>query len=77
MKSDSLDEMLSYFSGKTIAILGYDDQGFEHAKKLTEYNVNVLVVLRECTSDERWKKAGFEVVSVWDAVDKADILQVW
>lgn len=71
------NEMLSYFSGKTIAIIGYDEQGYQHAKTLSEHNIEILVVLREGTPVDHWREEGFDVVSVWEAVDRAQILQVW
>ncbi|OMP68434.1 NAD(P)-dependent oxidoreductase [Domibacillus epiphyticus] len=74
---DSEDLIHLYFRNKTVAIIGYDEQGYQHAKKLREMNAEVLVVLREGTEDVHWKKEGFEVISVWEAVDRAHILQVW
>ncbi|OLN22246.1 hypothetical protein BTO30_10890 [Domibacillus antri] len=74
---DSEDLIHSYFRNKTVAIIGYDEQGYQHAKKLRELNAEVLVVLRDGTEEAHWKKEGFEVISVWEAVDRATILQVW
>ena len=76
-QENEMDELLSYFTGKTIAIIGYDEKGYQHAKTLRNHNIEILVVLREGTSDEHWRNEGFEVVSVWEAVDRAHILQVW
>lgn len=68
---------LSYLKGKTVAILGYENHGYDHAQKLRLSGIPVLVVLREGTSNEKWEEDGLHVVSVWEAVEKADVIQVW
>ncbi|WP_191090712.1 Rossmann-fold NAD(P)-binding domain-containing protein [Niallia endozanthoxylica] len=78
IKEHELEHLMrSYFRNKTVAIMGYDEQGYEHAKKLRELNAEVLVVLRDGTEDAHWRKEGFEILPLWEAVDKANILQVW
>jgi ketol-acid reductoisomerase len=71
------DANLSYLNGKIVAILGYGNQGSDHAQKLRDSGIRVIVALREGTSWNGWKEDDFEVLSVWEAVDKADIIQVW
>ncbi len=77
IQSKEAGDLYSYFQNKTVAIIGYDDQGYQHAQRLREFDVEILVVLREGTPNEHWLESGFEIVSVWEAVDRADILQVW
>jgi ketol-acid reductoisomerase len=70
-------EQFSHLIGKTVAVLGHDNQGAEHAQKLRECGIRVVVALREGTNWEGWREDGFEVVTVWEAVDIADVIQVW
>ncbi|MBP1156074.1 MULTISPECIES: NAD(P)-dependent oxidoreductase [unclassified Paenibacillus] len=71
------DVDLSYFKGKTVAILGYADHGKEHALKLRNNGINVVVALRHEVASTGWVEEGFRVVSVYEAVDEADVIQVW
>jgi ketol-acid reductoisomerase len=68
---------LSYFKNKTVAILGYGDNGKDHAHKLREEGIDVVVALRHDVPSAGWKEDGFRVVSVYEAVDEADVIQVW
>ncbi|GAB7389174.1 hypothetical protein BSNK01_30120 [Bacillaceae bacterium] len=75
MKEQKVD--LSYLHGKTVAILGYGNQGYEHAHKLRQSGISVIVALREGTPRDKWEQDGFYLTSIWDAVDQADVIQVW
>lgn len=79
MESGNWMRTLHYFQGKTIAILGYrDDGGRQQAQALRENGIDVVIGLRE--EDEVWVIAlndGFPVYNVWEAVEHADIAQVW
>ncbi|MCY9666803.1 hypothetical protein M5X11_18010 [Paenibacillus alginolyticus] len=68
---------LSYFKGKTIAILGYANHGRDHALKLRNSGINVVVALRHDVPSTGWVEDGFRIVSVYEAVDEADVIQVW
>ncbi|KAA9011283.1 Rossmann-fold NAD(P)-binding domain-containing protein [Niallia endozanthoxylica] len=68
----------NYFYGKSIAILGYSKEGREFAKMLREHEISVVIGLRPI--DDLWTEAerdGFLVKNLWDAVESADIIQVW
>lgn len=68
---------LSYLEGRTVAILGYDHYGYDHARKLRDRGISVVVALRHDSSPELWEKTGFQVVSIWEAIDAADVVQIW
>lgn len=68
---------LSYFQGKTIAILGYEHNGHDHARKLRDSGIRVVVALRHDSSPALWQQTGFHVVSLWEAIDEADVVQIW
>jgi ketol-acid reductoisomerase len=64
--------------GKTIAILGYSEEGAEYAKWLRAEGIEVVIGLREI--DSMWPQAekdGFRVLNLWNAVKASDIIQVW
>ncbi len=62
---------------KTIAILGYGSQGHAHALNLKDSGCNVIVGLRkDSKSIEKAKAAGLDVVTVDEAVKKADMIMV-
>jgi len=76
------DADLNLLAGKTVAILGYGSQGHAQALNLKDSGVKVIVGLRPPTSPDakaEWElveKAGFEVFTVEQACQKADIIQV-
>jgi ketol-acid reductoisomerase len=72
------DHIPEYMKDKKIAILGYNTDGEMFARLLRENNIEVYIGLRPI--DDMWSKAeqdGFSVLSLWDAVKVADIIQVW
>jgi ketol-acid reductoisomerase len=67
-----------YLYGKTIAILGYSNEGKEYAQLLREHQIQVVIGLRPV--DDVWADAerdGFDVRTLWEAVESASIIQVW
>jgi ketol-acid reductoisomerase len=67
-----------YLYGKTIAILGYSSECQEYARLLREHEIPVVIGLRPI--DDLWTDAdrdGFNVKTLWEAVESADIIQVW
>lgn len=71
------DADLSTLKGKTIAVIGYGNQGSPQANCMKDSGLNVIIGLRpEGNSWERAKKDGFEVFSVTDAVKKADVIHM-
>jgi ketol-acid reductoisomerase len=71
--------ILKCYSGKTVAILGYQDNGGQQrAKFLRDYGIDVLIGLR--IGDEHWelaKQDGFVVLPVWEAAEMSQVVQVW
>ena len=68
---------LNVLNGKTIAIVGYGSQGHAHALNLRDSGCNVIVGLRK--GGKSWpvaEKDGFEVYTVSEAVQKADIIMI-
>jgi ketol-acid reductoisomerase len=71
------DADMSVLDGKTVAIIGYGAQGSGQAQNLRDSGVNVIVSELEGTENyDIAKKHGFEPVSVEEAAQKADIIQI-
>jgi ketol-acid reductoisomerase len=69
----------AFYNGKTVAILGYrNNGGQQQAQSLRDKGIRVVIGLRQ--EDEYWNQAkldGFDVFVIWEAVEQADIAQVW
>lgn len=68
----------NYLIGKRVAILGYSSGGKSFAEELRKHHIPVVIGLRPV--DDEWslaKQDGFEVRTLWEAVEAADIIQVW
>ena len=68
---------LDVLNGKTIAIIGYGSQGHAHALNLRDSGCNVIVGLRK--GGKSWpvaEKDGFQVYTVAEAAEKADIIMM-
>ena len=68
---------LSYLNGKKIAIVGYGSQGHAHAQNLRDSGCDVIVGLHK--GGKSWavaEKDGFEVMTVAEATQKADIIMI-
>ena len=68
---------LNKLNGKTIAIVGYGSQGHAHALNLRDSGCNVIVGLKK--GGKSWpiaEKDGFEVYTVPEATQKADIIMI-
>ena len=71
------DADLSIIQGKKVAIVGYGSQGHAHALNLRDSGVEVVVALKEgSTSKAKAQEAGFEVRSVADAAEWADVIVI-
>ncbi len=76
------DADLGVLKGKTIAVIGYGNQGHAQAQNLNDSGVNVIVGLK--SGNEPWlqrerelvKSAGMESMSIEDASEQADIIQL-
>ena len=68
---------LKILDKKTVAIVGFGNQGRAHALNLKDSGVNVIIGLHEASqSVNKALKAGFEVLSVADATKRADIIMI-
>ncbi len=67
---------LSVLNGKTIAIVGYGSQGHAHALNLRDSGCKVIIGLRPGKSWAAAEKDGFEVCTVAEATQKADIIMI-
>ena len=68
---------LEVLNGKTIAIIGYGSQGHAHALNLRDSGCKVIVGLRK--GGKSWpvaEKDGFDVYTVSEAAEKADIVMM-
>ena len=69
------DADLSLLKDKVIAILGYGSQGHAHAQNLRDSGCKVVIGQRPNSDNYRLaKEAGFEPVSIEEAVKQADIV---
>jgi len=71
------DADLGKLEEKTVAIVGYGNQGHAHALNLHESGVHVIIGLYK--GSKSWKRAeedGFEVLTTPEAVKKADIVMI-
>jgi ketol-acid reductoisomerase len=70
------DASFDALKGKTLAVIGYGSQGHAHAQNLRDSGQNVLIGLRPGKSWDKAKNDGFEVVSVKEAAQRADVIMV-
>jgi len=71
------DADLSIIQGKKVAVVGYGSQGHAHALNLRDSGVEVVVALKEGSkSIQKAQDAGFEVKSVAEAADWADVIVI-
>ncbi|MDD5435460.1 MAG: ketol-acid reductoisomerase [Nitrospira sp.] len=70
------DIELKNIRDKKVAIIGYGSQGHAHANNLKESEVEVVIGLRRGGSWKKAESAGFEVLSVAEAVRLADVVMV-
>ncbi|OUM98263.1 MAG: ketol-acid reductoisomerase [Paenibacillaceae bacterium ZCTH02-B3] len=70
------DADLGILQGKTIAVIGYGSQGHAQAQNLRDSGLSVIIGLRPGKSADAARNDGFEVLSVGEAVRRADIVQI-
>ncbi|PKR84485.1 ketol-acid reductoisomerase [Heyndrickxia camelliae] len=62
--------------GKKIAIVGYGSQGHAHAQNLRDSGYEVVIGLREGNSWNQAVQDGFQVKSVKEASEEADVIMI-
>ena len=71
------DADLTIVQGKKVAIVGYGSQGHAHAQNLRDSGVQVVIGLKEGSkSIAKAEDEGFEVKSVADAAEWADLIMI-
>ena len=70
------DADLSVLQGKTIAIIGYGNQGGPQAQNMRDSGLNVIVGSIEDQSAVNARKDGFRVFPIAEAAQKADIIHI-
>jgi ketol-acid reductoisomerase len=70
------DVQQDLLQGKKVAVVGYGSQGHAHAQNLRESGVEVVIGLRKGKSWDQAEQDGFEVLSVKEAVEAADVVMV-
>ncbi|MGV1034808.1 MAG: ketol-acid reductoisomerase [Microbacteriaceae bacterium] len=71
------DADLALIQGKKVAIVGYGSQGHAHAQNLRDSGVQVKIGLKDGSkSAAKAIEDGFDVLSVADAADWADVIMI-
>jgi ketol-acid reductoisomerase len=70
------DADLNVLKGKTVAIVGYGNQGRNQALNLKDSGINVIICEKAEKAIQMAKSEGFTVMDAKDATVKADIIQV-
>jgi ketol-acid reductoisomerase len=71
------DADLSLIQAKKVAIVGYGSQGHAHAQNLRDSGVEVVIALKDGSkSTAKAQEDGFEVKSVADATEWADLIMI-
>ena len=70
------DADLGVLSGKTIAIIGYGNQGGPQAQNMRDSGLKVIVGSIEDDSAKKAREDGFEVYPIAEAAKKADIVHI-
>jgi ketol-acid reductoisomerase len=71
------DADLSLIQSKKVAIVGYGSQGHAHAQNLRDSGVEVAIALKDGSkSAAKAQEDGFEVKSVADAAEWADVIMI-
>lgn len=70
------DVEMGILKGKTVAVIGYGSQGHAHAQNLRDSGVQVVLGLRPGKSWNAGIEDGFQVFTVEEAVQKADIIMI-
>ena len=66
----------TYLANKKVAVIGYGSQGHAHSQNLRDSGVDVVIGLRKGKSWEKAKEDGFQVYSVKEAAEQADVIMI-
>lgn len=70
------DADLAVLEGKTVAVIGYGSQGSAQALCMRDSGVNVIIGSIKDPSYDQASEDGFEVMSISDAAEKADVIHI-
>lgn len=70
------DANLNALKGKKIVIMGYGSQGHAHANNLKESGMDVTIGIRQGSSWNKAKEAGFNVMIPSEAAKIADVIMI-
>ena len=71
------DADLEVLKKRTIAVIGYGNQGHAQAQNLKDSGLKVIVAdLKESPNWRQAKEAGFEVMEAREAAQRADVIQI-
>jgi ketol-acid reductoisomerase len=70
------DISLDALKGKKVAVVGYGSQGHAHSQNLRDNGVEVVVGLRPGRSWQKAQEDGFQVLTVSEATEVADVVMV-
>ena len=62
--------------GRTIAVIGYGNQGHAHAQNLKDSGLSVIVGQRKGKTWERAERDGFRVLETGEAVRRANFISI-
>jgi len=70
------DADLKHLKNRLVAVIGYGSQGHAQAQNLKDSGIKVIIGGIPDRTTEQAKKDGFEVMSVKEAVKKAEVVQI-
>ena len=70
------DADMKHLDGLTVAVIGYGSQGTAQAQCMKDSGVNVIIGSIKDASYEKAEKDGFEVMSISEAAEKADVIHI-
>ncbi|MBN2517677.1 MAG: ketol-acid reductoisomerase, partial [Candidatus Altiarchaeota archaeon] len=70
------DASLDALKGKTVAIIGYGNQGHAQAQNLRDSGIDVVIGLIKDPSWSAAEKAGFKVMTIEEAAKEGDIIHI-
>ena len=70
------DAQENFFNNKKVAVIGYGSQGHAHSQNLRDSGVDVVIGIRPGKSANKAKEDGFEVFTVKEAAEQADVIMI-